>query len=71
MKLIAFDELRVKGIPYSRAQIWRLEKSGKFPRHIKLGGGNRSAWLESELNNWISQRITERDAVTESEPAVA
>ena len=32
MKLLSFDDLKpAKGIPYSKAQIWRLEKSVGFP----------------------------------------
>jgi predicted DNA-binding transcriptional regulator AlpA len=35
----------------SRTTIWRLERTGEFPRRRKI---NRSvAWLESEVKHWI------------------
>lgn len=35
----------------SRVSIWRWEKEGKFPKHIKLGRSIR--WRESDIQNWI------------------
>ena len=31
--------------------IYRLEKAGRFPKRIHLGG-NSVGWLESEVNEW-------------------
>lgn len=42
--------------------LWRLEKAGRFPRRMKLGP-NSVGWLESEIDEWIASRLTERDAV--------
>ena len=47
-------------VPYSEAHIWRLEKAGKFPRRVRIGA-NRIAWVESEVNNWVSSKLQERD----------
>lgn len=61
MKLLAYDALRPeKGINYSRPQIWRKVKDGSFPRPIKVGAG-RSAWVDSEIDAWIGQRMAARD----------
>ena len=61
MKLLTYDDLRpAKGIHYSKVQIWRLEKLGKFPKRIELGPGRR-AWVEHEVDKWISSRIAARD----------
>ena len=46
-------------VPYSRVQIWRLEKSGHFPRRISLGP-NRVGWLESEVERWLEERLARR-----------
>ena len=46
-------------VPYSASHIWRLERSGKFPRRIRLGG-NRVAWLQSEVENWVEGKIAAR-----------
>lgn len=41
----------------SRSQIYRLEAAGRFPRHVKLGDAV-SAWVESEVDQWCTDRIT-------------
>ena len=46
-------------VPYSASHIWRLEHSGKFPKRIRLGG-NRVAWLQSEVENWVEDKIAAR-----------
>jgi prophage regulatory protein len=61
-RLVSKKELRtVCGIPYTPQHIARLETAGKFPKRIQLGS-NRVAWLLSEVNTWISERIAVRDA---------
>ena len=47
-------------VPYSASHIWRLEKSGEFPKRIRLGG-NRVAWLQSEVNSWVESKLTSRN----------
>ena len=62
-KLVSKKELRtVCGIPYSFAHIARLEKAGKFPQRVKLGQ-NRVAWLLSEIDMWLEERLALRDAI--------
>jgi prophage regulatory protein len=61
MKLLAFSALKDKGITHSDVQIWRMAKVGLFPRPVKIG--NKNAWIESEIDAWIAERIQERDAV--------
>ena len=50
-------------VPYSASHIWRLERSGEFPKRIRLGG-NRVAWLQSEVESWIEGKIAARADVT-------
>jgi prophage regulatory protein len=40
--------------------VLKLEKAGKFPRRIVVGA-NRVGWLLSEVEDWINQRVAERD----------
>jgi prophage regulatory protein len=58
-RLITRRELRAI-IPYTPQHILRLEKKGHFPRRIKVGP-NRVAWLQSEVEQWIAKRVSERD----------
>jgi prophage regulatory protein len=46
-------------VPYSASHIWRLERSGKFPQRVRLGG-NRVAWLQSEVNSWVESKLDAR-----------
>lgn len=47
---------------YSKAWIYRLLREQRFPQSVKIG--SRSiAFVESEVDEWISQRIEERDAL--------
>jgi len=41
---------------FSRSTIWRYVKDGVFPRPISLGP-NVTAWIESEIDAWMRQRI--------------
>lgn len=60
-RLVTKKELRtVCGIPYTPQHIARLEKAGRFPKRIQLGQ-NRVAWVLSEVDAWIAERISERD----------
>jgi prophage regulatory protein len=58
--LIPFEGLKAKGVTLGRCQVWRLEKAGKFPKHINIST-NRTAWIESEVDEWIAARIAARD----------
>lgn len=43
-----------------RSKLYELMKENLFPKPIRLFGRS-SGWLEFEVNNWIAQRISERD----------
>jgi prophage regulatory protein len=61
MRLIDYDNRKpVKGIPYSKVQLWRLERQKRFPKRISVGP-QRYAWVESEIDAWIAERIRARD----------
>ncbi len=45
----------------SRSHLHRLAREGKFPKPIKIGE-NRSAWLESEVQEWISECVRKHHA---------
>jgi prophage regulatory protein len=46
-------------IPLSDPTIWRMEKDGKFPKRIRLGG-NSCGWLLSEVMAWLAKRAADR-----------
>jgi predicted DNA-binding transcriptional regulator AlpA len=59
--LLGYDDLSAKGIPYSRASIYRKIRNGTFPRPIKLGE-NKIAWLDHEIDAWIAALATARNS---------
>ena len=58
-QLIDKKEL-TKLVKYSSQHIARLEKAGQFPKRLQLGQ-NRVAWMLAEVEDWIEQRIAQRD----------
>lgn len=67
-RLVSKKELRtVCGIPYTPQHIARLEAAGKFPKRVQLGP-NRVAWLLSEVDAWVSERIATRDTPVDTGP---
>ena len=44
----------------TRAGIYEDMSAGKFPRPVKIGP-RAVAWVESEIEEWLQQRIDDRD----------
>jgi prophage regulatory protein len=68
LRLLPPDTLRVKGVPYSKPHLWRLEKAGKFPKRVPVGAG-RYAYVEAEIDKWIEDRVRERDQTSMQQDA--
>jgi prophage regulatory protein len=62
MKLLSYQDLRDRGIRYSRVHLWRLEAAGKFPKRVRLSPA-RHAWIEDEIDDHLEQLVAaQRDA---------
>ena len=56
MTLLKIGEVEARtGI--SRVTIWRLERSGKFPRRRRLSS-QTVRWIDSEIEEWIASLPT-------------
>lgn len=56
-KLVRLPEVLTR-TGYSKAWIYKLIAQGRFPQSVKIG--TRSiAFVESEIDEWIDQRIAE------------
>ncbi|OOF57355.1 DNA-binding protein [Rodentibacter myodis] len=55
------DVIKLTGL--SRSTIYDKARIGKFPEAVNLGG-NAKAWLESEVRNWMNERIQQRNNKT-------
>ena len=63
LRLIFIKELE-QIIPVPSMTRLRWQNAGTFPRPVPLGhkrGSNRFAWLGPEVEQWIADRIKERD----------
>jgi len=65
MVLLDYNDLRIRGIPYSRVHIWRLERVGEFPRRVPIGRA-RHGWLESEIDAWLKAKVAARDTTQDA-----
>lgn len=43
----------------SRTTIYRLISEGEFPKQVSLGGRS-VAWVESEINEWMEEKVSNR-----------
>lgn len=59
MRLIKLTEvLHTTGL--SRSTLYKYVADGVFPKPVSLGE-RAVGWVESEINDWLSARIYERD----------
>lgn len=48
----------LKRVPYSRPTLYRKIAASRFPKSYDLDGNGRTvAWLESEIEAWIAERL--------------
>lgn len=52
-------DLKRLGIRVSSVTLLRWEYIGRFPRRIRMAGTS-GAWLKSEVEEWLSERASER-----------
>jgi prophage regulatory protein len=58
--LLSREDLKTRGISYSRAQLYRKVRDGSFPRPVRLGD-NKVAWLSGEIDQWIDRIAAARN----------
>jgi len=61
MKVLDYEGLAEKGIKFSDTHISRLIKKKQFPKPVKIG--KRSYWVESEINQYIADKLAKRDSI--------
>jgi prophage regulatory protein len=60
MRLLSYRDLLSRGIPYSKVQLWRLERDGKFPKRVRLSYKHHG-WPEAEIDAYIGEKVRKRD----------
>ena len=64
MRILSKRDLK-ELVLYSLQHVARLEKAGKFPKRVQLGP-NRVRWVESEVLDWLTERLELRSDQTSS-----
>ncbi|EKF9975152.1 AlpA family transcriptional regulator [Vibrio cholerae] len=59
MRFLKLKEVMEK-TALSRSAIYRKMNDGEFPESVSLGE-RAVAWVESEVQDWVIDRVTERD----------
>jgi prophage regulatory protein len=50
----------LRHVALGKSRVYALEAEGRFPRRVRLSD-RASAWVESEIFDWINARLAERD----------
>jgi predicted DNA-binding transcriptional regulator AlpA len=63
MRFLTFAQLHERGILPSRQHTRRLIERGIIPKPVRLGDPERGrlAWLESDIESYVAQKLAERD----------
>ena len=59
MRLIKLKEV-IEKTSLGRSTIYEFMTKGTFPKQVSLGAKS-VAWIESEVDDWIMERIGQRD----------
>lgn len=63
MRILRYRDLSPrKGIDWSRVQLDREERAGRFPQRVHLGP-NSVGWVEAEIDEWLEQRAAQRKSI--------
>lgn len=65
--LLVREDLQSIGIKVSNSSLLRWEHAGRFPRRIRMAGTS-VAWLKSEVDEWLSERASERTSTHYADP---
>lgn len=60
MKLIRLKQV-IECTGLARSTVYKFMAEGDFPKPVKLGV-RVAAWVESEINDWVNARISQRDS---------
>ena len=71
VRLLNSADLYKLGIKYTRQSLDRLEKQGLFPRRVKLTPNGRVGWVESEIHDWLRERINRSRGKGSAQPTTA
>jgi hypothetical protein len=57
MKILGYRDLKGRGIKYSKVQLRRQWKAGKFPAPFQLVEGGELCWTDQQIDDHVQARI--------------
>ena len=60
-RMLDYAGLRAKGVPFHPNYLRHLWEHGQFPKPVRLSA-RKLAWLESDVDAWIEERIRLADS---------
>ncbi len=60
MRLLRLPEVK-NATALSRSSVYRLMEAGAFPASVQISARS-IGWVEEEVQNWIQQRIADRES---------
>ena len=63
MKFYRFHDLELRGVPWTRKHLYELERTGRFPKRVKLGA-NTVAWSADEVDRFVADKLKARETET-------
>jgi prophage regulatory protein len=60
-RMLDYNGLRDKGVPFHPNYLRHLWEHGQFPKPVRLSA-RKLAWLESDVDAWIEERIRLADS---------
>lgn len=63
MRILRLKEV-MSSTGLARATVYKFISAGTFPKSVSLGD-RCVGWLESEVQNWIADRVAQRDLASD------
>jgi prophage regulatory protein len=69
-RLLRLPQVRDRIGGFSKVQIWRWRRVGRFPNPVRTGPGS-VAWIEGDVDKWIADKIAARNEIEKGAAPVA
>ena len=58
-RFLSHDDLRARGISYTKVSLTKLVEDKKFPTPVVLSP-RKVVWVEQDINDWMMEKISQK-----------
>ena len=58
-RFLSHDDLRARGIDYTKVTLTKLVEEKKFPQPVVLSQ-RKVVWVERDINDWMMEKISQK-----------